>query len=93
MDTAQEANRRYFMEAYRTGEHGWEVESPNPYTLEFLKEVRSQIPARTMLDIGCGEGRHCVAASRLGFRATGVDYEPMALQRAARFSRGLSSRC
>jgi SAM-dependent methyltransferase len=87
MNTAHEANRRYFREAYRTGEHGWEVESPSRFAVEFLKKVRRQASAQTMLDIGCGEGRHCIAASQLGFKVTGVDYEPLALRRAARFSR------
>ncbi len=86
MITAQEANRRYFREAYRTGEHGWEVESPCPYALEFLKKLRRQIPAPKLLDIGCGEGRHCIAASRLGYKVMGIDYESLALRRAARLS-------
>jgi SAM-dependent methyltransferase len=39
------------------------------------------------LDLGCGEGRHAIAASRLGFRVTAVDYEPLALRRARRLAK------
>ncbi len=79
---AGEANRQYFREAYRTGIHGWEVSEPSPYALAFLKRVRRQVHEGTLLDIGCGEGRHCFAARRLGFDVTGIDYEPLSLRRA-----------
>jgi SAM-dependent methyltransferase len=69
------------------GEHGWEVENPSPYAVEFLNKVLPQVSTRTVLDIGCGEGRHCIAAACLGFKVTGVDYESLALQRAVGFSR------
>jgi ubiquinone/menaquinone biosynthesis C-methylase UbiE len=41
-------------------------------------------PGGRLLDIGCGEGRHAIAAARLGFAVTAVDYEPLALSRARR---------
>ncbi len=84
---SDEANRRYFGEAYRTGAHGWEAQEPSPYCLAFLKQLRIQIPGGTLLDLGCGEGRHCIAAQRLGFRVTGIDYEPLALRRARSLAR------
>ena len=83
---ADEANRRYFRESYRTGKHGWEIEEPSRCALAFLKQVRRQVQAGTLLDIGCGEGRHCFAAWHLGFEVTGIDYEPMALERARHFA-------
>ena len=48
---------------------------------------RRQTPDGKLLDVGCGEGRHAIAAARLGFKVTAVDYEPMALQRANKFAR------
>jgi SAM-dependent methyltransferase len=83
---ADEANRQYFRESYRKREHGWETEEPSPYAVAFLQRVRRQVPAGTLLDIGCGEGRHCFAAWRLGFKVTGIDYEPLALERARHFA-------
>ncbi len=86
MLTADKANRQYFRNAYRTGIHGWEVQKPSPYALAFLKRVRRKFPSGLLLDIGCGEGRHCFAARRLGFTVTGVDFEPLALERARRIA-------
>ena len=85
--SADAANRRYFRQAYRTGRHGWAVEDPSPYAVHFLRRLNRLVPAGRLVDIGCGEGRHAIAAARLGFRVTAVDYEPLALKRARRFAR------
>jgi SAM-dependent methyltransferase len=85
--TAEEANRSYFRRAYRTGEHGWAVEAPSPYVVAFLERLRDAVPGGTLLDVGCGEGRHSIAAAQLGLRVAGVDYLPAALKRARRFAK------
>ncbi|MCX5770010.1 MAG: class I SAM-dependent methyltransferase [Candidatus Hydrogenedentes bacterium] len=82
MTSAEWANRQYFREAYTTGVHGWGVLEPSPYAVEFLRHVRKQVPGGTLLDLGCGEGRHAFAAAQLAFRVTAVDYEARALRRA-----------
>lgn len=87
MLSAQDANRQYFREAYRTGEHGWPEDKPSAYAVDYLKRVRRLVPGDELLDIGCGEGRHAFAAVRLGFKVTAIDYEPLALQRARQFAR------
>jgi ubiquinone/menaquinone biosynthesis C-methylase UbiE len=84
MVSAREANRRYFREAYRGGEHGWAVDVPSPYAVRFLRRLKQILPHGKLLDIGCGEGRHSVAAARLGFRVTAIDYEALALKCARR---------
>ena len=81
MISAAKANKNYFKEAYRSGEHGWEAE-PSPYALRYLDRLRKKLPGAALLDLGCGEGRHAVAAARRGFRVTAVDREPGALERA-----------
>ena len=81
MISAEKANRNYFREAYRSGLHGWETE-PSPYALRFLDRLRKKLPGAALLDLGCGEGRHAIAATRLNFRVTAVDAEPGALKRA-----------
>lgn len=80
--SAAEANRRYFRQAYRTGEHGWAVTEPSCHVVRFLERVREAVPGGGLLDLGCGEGRHCLAAARMGFQVVGLDYEPLALERA-----------
>ena len=82
MRSADEVNRRYFREAYRAGTHGWAVVKPSPYAVRFLRAVARRVSGGRLLDLGCGEGRHALAAARLGFRVTAVDREPLALRRA-----------
>ncbi len=85
--SAEKANRRYFRDAYRTGKHGWGVEDPSPYAVTFLDWLKKVIPGGRLLDVGCGEGRHAIAAARMGFKVVGIDYEPAALKRARRFAK------
>jgi SAM-dependent methyltransferase len=80
--TAATENRRYFRQAYGTGRHGWQSDEPTPYVAQNLSEVARLAPGRLLLDVGCGEGRHCILAAQMGFIPTGVDYEPLAIRRA-----------
>ena len=45
--------------------------------------------AASLLDLGCGWGRWCVAAQRLGYRAIGIDSSLEAIRAAYRVSRQL----
>ena len=87
MLSAAQANRHYFHQAYRTGQHGWDVTKPSPYALRLLRLIKRQVPGGRLLDIGCGEGRHSIAAAKLGLKPTGIDFEPLALVRARRFAK------
>jgi len=80
--TLYQTQAAYFKRAYRTGEHGWPVEGPEPFVAAWLRKLRPSLPGGRVLDLGCGEGRHTYAAAEQGYRATGVDYEPLALRRA-----------
>lgn len=84
--TADGVNRRYFRQAYSTGRHGWAAEAPSPYALGFLDKLKSEAPGGRLLDAGCGQGRHAIAAAGLGFQVAAVDYEPLALERARRWA-------
>jgi len=92
--SAHEENRRYFRRAYETGCHGWQADEPSPYVAKNLTEAAQSAAGRSLLDLGCGEGRHCLLAARMGFKPTGVDYEPMAIRRAQANARraGLAKR-
>lgn len=72
----------YFERAYRSGEHGWPVEGPEPFIAAKLKQLRPRLSGGLVLDLGCGEGRHTYAAAEQGYRAIGVDYQPLAIRRA-----------
>lgn len=86
MLSANEANKRYFREAYQTGVHGWGVDAPSPYAIDYLDRLKRVVPGGSLLDMGCGEGRHALAAAQRGFRVTAIDFEPLALERARRFA-------
>lgn len=85
--SADAANRRYFRTAYRAGQHGWGTDMPSPFALEYLARLKNRIPGGKLLDLGCGEGRHSIAAAQAGFMVTGIDYEPLALERAESFAK------
>jgi ubiquinone/menaquinone biosynthesis C-methylase UbiE len=87
MLSTSKANRQYFRHAYRAGQHGWAATDPSPYAVTFLKRLARIVPGGRLLDIGCGEGRHAIAAAKLGLKVTAADYEPLALKRARRFAR------
>jgi ubiquinone/menaquinone biosynthesis C-methylase UbiE len=92
MLSAKEANRRYFRQAYRSGRHGWEAEGPSSYAVAFLRRLKRLVPGARLLDVGCGEGRHAIAAARMGFKVMAIDYELLALQRARRHARAKRAR-
>jgi SAM-dependent methyltransferase len=79
--------KRYFEKAYKTGEHGWPVERPTPFIAKRVSAWSRRGKSGRMLDIGCGEGRHTRLFARLGFQAVGMDYEPVAIQRALAIGR------
>jgi len=87
MLSARQANRGYFLQAYVSGRHGWQAETPSPYAVRLLRRLRRLVPGGRLLDVGCGEGRHAIAAAGLGFKVTAIDYEPLALKRARRLVR------
>jgi ribosomal protein L11 methyltransferase len=53
--------------------------------LELLVELRSQLGAASMLDVGCGSGVLAVAASSLGYRPVqALDVDPAAVEETRR---------
>lgn len=80
------SQKKYFEEAYRTGEHGWPVEGASAPVVSFLRKFKKEKPVGDILDIGCGEGRHAALFARAGYRAVGLDNQPLALERARRIS-------
>ncbi|MFI6443623.1 class I SAM-dependent methyltransferase [Kitasatospora sp. NPDC050543] len=69
--------------AYRVGDHHqyWELSAPSPDLVGFLASAPVAEGAAA-LDLGCGSGWDTVALARAGYRATGVDISPEAIQLA-----------
>ncbi len=74
--------KRYFQEAYRSGEHGWPTTEPTPFIRSFQRSFRKEFQGGRILDLGCGEGRHTLLFAEKDCFAVGMDLEPRALQRA-----------
>lgn len=75
-------------------EHLSELDSePEPEVMAFLQRLDGRIPLKG-LDVGCGLGRHMVAAASIGFHVTGVDISTHAVGhcRAALKAQGLEAR-
>ncbi|HUY30388.1 MAG TPA: class I SAM-dependent methyltransferase [Acidimicrobiales bacterium] len=66
---------------YAVDELVWRAE-PNRFVVE---EVHDLAPGRA-LDLACGEGRNAVWLAQQGWRATGVDFSTVALEKAARLA-------
>lgn len=56
---------------------------PSEAVVRFLVAARDTIDAKTMLDIGCGAGRHMRLATELGLEPQGIDASSQALNQAA----------
>jgi 2-polyprenyl-3-methyl-5-hydroxy-6-metoxy-1,4-benzoquinol methylase len=53
----------------------------------FVLELLGAPAGRSVLDVGCGDGRLCYEMSRVGWRVTGIDYS----ERAIAFGRAFAS--
>ncbi|MFF5444721.1 class I SAM-dependent methyltransferase [Streptomyces sp. NPDC012888] len=72
------SEQEFWDSRYRESERIW---SGNPNSV-LLREVDGLAPGRA-LDLGCGEGADAVWLARQGWRVTGTDISPVALERAA----------
>ncbi len=70
---------------YATGELVWSAE-PNRF---LVAEVAGLAPGRA-LDVACGEGRNAIWLAERGWTVTGVDFSPVALDKARRLAAGRS---
>ena len=67
-------------ERYRGSELLWSAE-PNQFVEHELGELDAA--GRTALDLACGEGRNAVWLAERGWTTLGLDFSPVALERAA----------
>ena len=49
---------------------------------QFLERETADLPAGRALDLACGEGRNALWLAGRGWRATGVDFSPVAIDKA-----------
>ena len=75
--------------AFLLGADNWKLENIPVEVTETLKEFDKD--TSTILDLGCGEGRECIALASDGWHVIGVDFVPLAIRRAkkAAFNAGV----
>lgn len=54
----------------------------------FVEREARNLPVGSALDLACGEGRNALWLAERGWRATGVDFSPVALDRARSIAAG-----
>ncbi len=64
-------------ERYRSSQLVWSA-APNQFVADLLSDVE---PGRA-LDLACGEGRNALWLASRGWQVTGVDFSPVALEKA-----------
>jgi 2-polyprenyl-3-methyl-5-hydroxy-6-metoxy-1,4-benzoquinol methylase len=70
-------NQRYQSEDSFLGER------PSPFLSREIERIIRLVPAKTALDVACGEGRNSVFLAQNGFTVTGVDISDIGLAKAA----------
>jgi len=64
------------------------AESQSQSLLSLIKQ-----PINSILDVGCGPGRHCLALAKLGYNVTGIDSSKFLLNKALKISKKLNLNC
>ena len=52
----------------------------------FLERALDLSPGMSVLDLGCGQGRHAIPLAERGYKVTGLDLSPTMLRRARHFA-------
>ena len=69
-----------YRRVYEAGARFWEDPVPTEELVGFIDEWRP--PKGSAIEFGCGEGRDTIFLARLGYKVTGVDIAPSAIERA-----------
>ncbi len=79
------SKKQMFDERYKTGQTPWELERPDSNLKEIIKN-ENILPCKT-LEIGCGTGSNAIWLAQNKFDVTGIDFSPLAIEKAKAKSR------
>lgn len=79
--------KKFFKNAYDLGEkrvtsnYGWPM-YVDPQIVKFHQDIKKELPTGTVLDVGCGEGRHTLYFAEQRYDSYGIDYVKRAIEEA-----------
>ncbi|MCP3872240.1 MAG: class I SAM-dependent methyltransferase [Desulfobacteraceae bacterium] len=74
------SKKEMFEERYKTGVTPWELDRPDANLIQIVQ--KENINYCKALDIGCGTGNNAIWLSQNGFDVTGIDFSPLAIDKA-----------
>jgi SAM-dependent methyltransferase len=77
--------KRWYEELFTNYAKTYDTESFTTGTIgevDFLEKELDYDKTKTILDIGCGTGRHAIELTKRGYHVTGIDLSPSQLERA-----------
>ena len=84
MNTAVDKSS-FWDEIYNNGKIGWDLKSPNPVFVDLLTKKEIIIPGKILIS-GCGKGYDAVAAYKIGYEVSAVDFSAPAIDFAIRMA-------
>jgi methyl halide transferase len=79
-DSSRDLSPQFWQGRYEEGTTGWDRGGPSPALDAWIRS--GALPPCRILVPGCGRGHEVIPLSRLGFRVTGLDFAPAAVQAA-----------
>lgn len=70
--------REFWERLYQSGSTPWDLDSPAPPLVTFLKS-QYRVQPGSMAILGCGSGHDCMLFAQNGFQVTGIDFAPSAI--------------
>jgi SAM-dependent methyltransferase len=91
LDASDQVARQAYARMTLDAEHAWA--SHTDMEVDFVIEHCELEPGKSVLDLGCGVGRHSGKLAEHGFCVTGVDYLDPLIKRAREEQKGVSFIC
>ncbi len=74
LEASDQVTRQAFARMLLNDDHAWARHTVRE--AQRIIEYCRIVPGQSVLDFGCGKGRHSIALARSGMRVTGIDYVP-----------------
>nr|VFK50133.1 MAG: Methyltransferase domain-containing protein [Candidatus Kentron sp. TUN]VFK51151.1 MAG: Methyltransferase domain-containing protein [Candidatus Kentron sp. TUN]VFK57334.1 MAG: Methyltransferase domain-containing protein [Candidatus Kentron sp. TUN] len=85
IDTSDQVAKHAYSRMLLNEGHNWSKHTKKE--IDFIIEKCGLMPGKTVLDMGCGKGRHALALAEKGLQVTGVDYVSAFIENARQEAR------